>query len=45
MPSPFPGMDPSIESSGLWGGFHSSMLTEMRAELNRRLRGCLRVNR
>src|SRR5215510_1075963 len=37
MPSPFPGMDPYIESSGMCGDFHSSMLAAMRAELNRLL--------
>jgi hypothetical protein len=37
MPSPFPGMDPYIESAGLWGDFHGSMLPAMRAELNRSL--------
>ncbi|CAA9390390.1 MAG: hypothetical protein AVDCRST_MAG64-1165 [uncultured Phycisphaerae bacterium] len=26
MPSPFPGMDPYIESSGLWPGFHSKLI-------------------
>lgn len=37
MPSPFPGMDPFIESSGRWGDFHGSMIAAMRNELNRRL--------
>jgi hypothetical protein len=37
MPSPFPGMDPYIESSGYWGDFHGSMLSAIRAELNQRL--------
>ena len=37
MPSPFPGMDPYIESSGRWGDFHTSMLVAMRAALNERL--------
>lgn len=37
MPSPFPGMDPFIEQSGLWGDFYASLLGAMRAELNRRL--------
>ncbi len=37
MPSPFPGMDPYIEASGLWGDFHGSMLSAIRAELNQRL--------
>ncbi|MBY0523510.1 MAG: DUF4058 family protein [Gemmataceae bacterium] len=34
MPSPFPGMDPYIESSGEWGDFHTSLLTAIRAKLN-----------
>lgn len=37
MPSPFPGMDPYIEPSKLWGDFHGSMLAEIRAQLNSRL--------
>jgi len=37
MPSPFPGMDPYIEASGLWGDFHGGMLAAIRAELNQRL--------
>jgi hypothetical protein len=37
MPSPFPGMDPYIESSGEWGDFHTSLLGVLRAELNARL--------
>jgi hypothetical protein len=37
MPSPFPGMDPFIEASGLWGDFHGGMLAAIRAELNQRL--------
>jgi hypothetical protein len=37
MPSPFPGMDPYIEASGLWGDFHGTMLGAIRAELNQRL--------
>jgi hypothetical protein len=34
MPSPFPGMDPYIESSGLWGDFHGAMVIAMRDDLN-----------
>jgi len=34
MPSPFPGMDPFIESSGAWGDFHTSLLAAIRAKLN-----------
>jgi hypothetical protein len=37
MPSPFPGMDPYIESSGRWGDFHGSMIAAMRKALNERL--------
>lgn len=34
MPSPFPGMDPYVEASDRWGGFHLCMVTAMRAQLN-----------
>ena len=37
MPSPFPGMDPYIESSGLSGDFHLSLLSAIRAVLNQHL--------
>jgi hypothetical protein len=37
MPSPFPGVDPYVESSGRWGDFHDSMIAAMRASLNERL--------
>jgi hypothetical protein len=37
MPSPFPGMDPYIESSGVWGDFHGSLLAAIRADLNANL--------
>lgn len=37
MPSPFPGMDPYIESSGYWSEFHTSMVVAIRDELNARL--------
>ncbi len=37
MPSPFPGMDPYLEAQPFWGDLHSSMITMMKAELNRRL--------
>jgi hypothetical protein len=37
MPSPFPGMDPYIETSGLWPDFHATMLSAMRADLNANL--------
>jgi hypothetical protein len=34
MPSPFPGMDPYLESQGYWQDFHSSFLTYCRKALN-----------
>jgi hypothetical protein len=37
MPSPFPGMDPYIESSGMWGDFHGSLLAAIRGDLNAHL--------
>jgi hypothetical protein len=37
MPSPFPGMDPYIESSDRWGDFHTNMVSAIRAQLNARL--------
>src|SRR5437868_2271955 len=37
MPSPFPGMDPYLESSAYWRGFHSSMIPAISAQLNRTL--------
>ena len=27
MPSPFPGMDPYLETPALWSGFHASFIT------------------
>jgi hypothetical protein len=33
MPSPFPGMDPYLES-WVWGDFHRTMITALRAQLN-----------
>jgi hypothetical protein len=33
MPSPFPGMDPYLESPVFWGGFHTTMLTAIRAAI------------
>ena len=38
MPSPFPGMDPFIESQE-WGDFHHSAIDVMRELLTPRLRG------
>jgi hypothetical protein len=37
MPSPFPGMDPYIESSGRWSDFHLNMVSAIRGQLNARL--------
>jgi hypothetical protein len=34
MPSPFPGMDPYIEASGLWGDFHGRLAAAQCEELN-----------
>ena len=35
MPSPFPGMDPYIETPELWSDFHNNLASEMQAQLNR----------
>jgi len=37
MPSPFPGMDPYLESPGIWAGLHNALALEIRGELNRML--------
>ena len=37
MPSPFPGMDPYLEAPGFWPGFHTSMLSAIRAALTPQL--------
>src|SRR4051794_32901513 len=37
MPSPFPGMDPYIESSGRWTDFHTRMIVAISTALNRSL--------
>lgn len=37
MPSPFPGMDPYLESPPFWGVLHSNLLTFVQGELKRRL--------
>ena len=34
MPSPFPGMDPYLEASEIWCGFHHSLADEIKAQLN-----------
>ncbi len=39
MPSPFPGMDPFLESQGFWQDFHTSLLTYCRESLNASLPG------
>jgi hypothetical protein len=35
MPSPFPGMDPYIETPALWSDFHNNLASELQAQLNR----------
>ena len=37
MSSPFPGMDPYIEVSHLWGDFHHTLITEIKNALLSRL--------
>ncbi|MFO0888106.1 MAG: DUF4058 family protein [Isosphaeraceae bacterium] len=37
MPSPFPGMDPFLESQGFWQDFHPTLLVALRESLNDRL--------
>ena len=37
MPNPFPGVDPRVESLGLWRGFHHSVLNHLGDALNERL--------
>src|SRR5262249_3796846 len=37
MQSPFPGMDPYIEASGLWGDFHSHLIEKIYDELAQRV--------
>jgi Protein of unknown function (DUF4058) len=34
MPSPFPGMDPYIETPELWSDFHNNLASEIQARLN-----------
>ena len=34
MPSPFPGMDPYIESKRIWSDFHHGLASEIRARIN-----------
>src|SRR5712691_3775886 len=40
MPSPFPGMDPYIETPELWSDFHNNLASEIRAQLNRLIQPC-----
>src|SRR3989442_8135136 len=35
MPSPFPGMDPYLESASMWKGFHAHLISALDTELNR----------
>jgi hypothetical protein len=37
MPSPFPGMDPYIETPELWSDFHNNLASEIQAQLNRHI--------
>ena len=37
MPSPFPGMDPYLESQPYWANLHSSMFSAVQSELKKRL--------
>src|SRR5437764_6644253 len=37
MPSPFPGMDPYLESPDIWPDFHDALAAELRAVLNQTL--------
>jgi hypothetical protein len=38
MPSPFPGMNPHLESPGIWHGFHQRFVTAMANQLTAQLR-------
>ena len=33
MESPFPGMDPYVEASGLWGDFHGDLIRDIKLTL------------
>ncbi len=37
MPSPFPGMDPYLEDSEIWPGFHASLAEALKRQLNRQI--------
>jgi hypothetical protein len=39
MPSPFPGVDPYVENTGIWRDFHSRFLTHLSDHLNELLPG------
>ncbi len=43
MPSPFPGMDPYLESPNEWGGVHHALIVALAAQLNRLLPPGLRA--
>ena len=38
MRSPFPGMDPWLEQSGIWSNLHTTLITSLRDEFARSLR-------
>src|SRR5438067_13201534 len=38
MPSPFPGMDPYLESPAIWPDVHHNLISEIQAALNPKLR-------
>src|SRR6516164_1643463 len=38
MPSPFPGMDPYLETPDLWPDVHHELISQIRHQLNPRLR-------
>src|SRR5687767_10347134 len=38
MPSPFPGMDPYLESAAIWPDVHHELISEIRGALNPSLR-------
>ncbi len=38
MPSPFPGMDPYLETPDLWGDVHHGVISQTQAALNRKVR-------
>src|ERR1700679_530648 len=37
MPSPFPGIDPYLESQGLWPDLHAEFIVTLRRAINRQL--------